>query len=133
MDWWTNLRDAFNLFLEQYGLIAAFTVLLVEEAGLPVPIPGDFLMLLLGIQARQGLVPLWLAIVAMEVATVVGATVLFALSRIAGRNMVYRYGRYVRLTPERLDKAEKWISQRGFWAVFLGRLVPGLRIVTAVA
>jgi hypothetical protein len=46
---------------------------------------------------------------------------------------VYRYGRYIRLTPERLDKAESWLKQHGSRAVFLGRLAPGLRIVTAVA
>ena len=38
---------------------------------------------------------------------------------------MYRYGRFIRLTPERLDKAERWLKQHGSRAVFLGRLVPG--------
>jgi SNARE associated Golgi protein len=48
-------------------------------------------------------------------------------------NLVYRYGRFIRLTPERLDKAEHWLKKHGSRAVFLGRLLPGLRIITAVA
>lgn len=133
MDWWAEVRLVMGQFLDQHGLLAAFVFLLIEEAGVPVPVPGDFLMLLLGVQARQGTLPLWQAIVAMEGATVAGATLLYVLSRWAGRGLVYRYGRYIRLSPESLDRAEVWIQKRGFRAVFLGRLLPGLRIVTAVA
>jgi membrane-associated protein len=133
MDWWTEVAQATASFLERHGLLAAFVILLIEEAGVPVPVPGDFLMLLLGIQARNGIVPLWQVIAAMELATVLGSTALYYLARFGGRELVYRYGRFIRLTPERLDKAEHWLLKHGTRAVFLGRLVPGLRIVTAVA
>jgi membrane-associated protein len=133
MDWWTEVRLAMATFLDQHGLVAAFVFLLIEEAGVPVPVPGDFLMLILGVRARQGEVPLWQAIAVMEAATLIGATCLYAAARLAGRGLVYRYGRFVRLSPERLDSTEQWLKQHGSRAVFLGRLVPGLRIVTAVA
>jgi membrane protein DedA with SNARE-associated domain len=133
MDWWTEFGLATASFLDRHGLLAAFVFLLIEEAGLPVPVPGDFLMLYLGVRAGEGRVPLWQAIVVMELATVLGATFLYVLARIAGRGLVYRYGRFIRLTPERLDRAEKWLKDHGSRAVFLGRLLPGLRIVTAVA
>ncbi|MDQ3808862.1 MAG: DedA family protein [Chloroflexota bacterium] len=120
-------------FLDRHGLTAAFVFLLIEEAGVPVPVPGDFLMLYLGVRAGEGWVPLWQAIAVMEAATVLGAMVLYVAARLAGRGLVYRYGRYIRLTPERLDHAEGWLKQHGFRAVFFGRLLPGLRIVTAVA
>src|SRR5207247_1124984 len=97
------------------------------------PVPGDFLMLYRGVRAGEGRVPLWQAIVVMELATMLGATSLYVAARLAGRGLVYRYGRFIRLTPERLDAAERWLKQHGSRAVFLGRLVPGLRIVTAVA
>jgi membrane protein DedA with SNARE-associated domain len=133
MDWWTEVRLAMATFLDQHGLVAAFVFLLIEEAGVPVPVPGDFLMLILGVRARQGDVSLWQAIAVMEAATLLGATFLYAAARLAGRSLVYRYGRFVRLSPERLDRAERWLKEHGSRAVFLGRLVPGLRIVTAVA
>src|ERR687885_1510193 len=133
MDWWTEVRLAMASFLDQHGLLAAFVFLLIEEAGVPVPVPGDFLMLILGVRARTGDVSLWQAIAVMEAATVLGSTFLYAAARLAGRGLVYRYGRFVRLSPARLDRAERWLKQHGSRAVFLGRLVPGLRIVTAVA
>jgi membrane protein DedA with SNARE-associated domain len=133
VDWWTEVGRATSSFLDRHGLLAAFVFLLIEEAGVPVPVPGDVLMLILGVHARQGMVPLWQAIGATWLGTMIGSTFLYFAARIAGRDLVYRYGRFIRLTPERLDKAERWLKQHGSRAVFLGRLVPGLRIVTAVA
>lgn len=133
MDWWTEVGLATSSFLDRHGLLAAFVFLLIEEAGVPVPVPGDVLMLVLGVHAREGIVPLWQAIGATWLGTMLGSTILYSVSRRAGRDMVYRYGRYLRLTPERLDRAERWFNQHGSRAVFLGRLVPGLRILTAVA
>src|SRR4051794_10485217 len=133
MEWWRELRVASDAFLQQHGLGAAFIYLLVEEAGVPVPVPGDMLMLILGAQAREGKVSLWQAIVVLEFATMLGSTFLYAVSRWAGRDLVYRYGPYIRLTPRRLDRAEQWLRRHGVLAVVVGRLFPGLRIVTAVA
>src|SRR5438105_5125705 len=133
VDWWTEVGLAISSFLDRHGLLAAFVFLLIEEAGVPVPVPGDVLMLVLGVHARQGIVPLWQAIGATWLGTMIGSSALYFASRMAGRGLVYRYGRFIRLTPERLDAAEQWLKQHGSRAVFLGRLVPGLRIVTAVA
>jgi hypothetical protein len=54
VSWWDELRRAAEAFAEQHGLAAAFLFLLVEEAGVPLPVPGDGLMLVLGVQAREG-------------------------------------------------------------------------------
>jgi membrane protein DedA with SNARE-associated domain len=133
VDWWTEISLAMASFLDRHGLLAAFVFLLIEEAGVPVPVPGDVLMLILGVHARQGTVQLWEAVVVTELGTMIGSTFLYFAARKAGRDLVYRYGRFIRLTPERLDSAERWLKHHGTRAVFLGRLVPGLRIVTAVA
>jgi membrane protein DedA with SNARE-associated domain len=133
VDWWTEVGLATSSFLDQHGLLAAFVFLLIEEAGVPVPVPGDVLMLVLGVHARLGIVELWQAIAATWLGTIIGSSTLYFVSRRAGRGLVYRYGRFIRLTPERLDTTEQWLKKHGSRAVFLGRLVPGLRIVTAVA
>lgn len=133
VDWWTEISLAMSTFLDRHGLLAAFVFIMIEEAGVPVPVPGDVVMLILGVHARNGIVLLWQAIVVTEVGTILGSTFLYLAARLAGRGLVYRYGRFIRLTPERLDRAERWLKEHGSRAVFLGRLVPGLRIVTAVA
>ena len=132
MEWWAEVRGAAQAFLAQHGLLAAFVFLLIEEAGVPVPVPGDVLMLLAGLRARQGQESLPAAIGVMELATVLGATFLYTVAARGGRGAVYRYGRYLHLTPERLDQAEGWLARHGLVAVVLGRLIPGLRILTSI-
>src|SRR5438874_13747873 len=72
----------------------------------------------LGVHARQGIVPLWQAIGATWLGTMIGSSVLYFASRKAGRGLVYRYGRFIRLTPEigRASCRERvWISVAGVW------------------
>jgi membrane protein DedA with SNARE-associated domain len=78
-------------------------------------------------------VPLWEGIVLLELATLIGASVLYFVTLRTGRTLVYRYGRYMHLTPERLDRAERWLARRGTLAIIVGRLTPGLRMATVIA
>ena len=133
MDRWGDVRAAASLFLDRHGLLAAATALLIEEAGIPLPfVPGDVLTLLLGVRARQGLIPLWQVIAVMETVTLIGASILYWICRRAGRDLVHRYGRVVHVTPARLALAERWVRQRGILAVMVARVIPGCRILTAI-
>lgn len=133
MNWWDLVREAGETFLEQHGVLAAFLYLAVEEAGVPIPVPGDFLMIALGVRAREGGIVLWQVIAAMEAGTVLGSSLLYLLARRGGRGLVERYGPYIGISPERLVRAERELQRRGAVAVVLGRLLPGLRVLTAIA
>lgn len=43
-----------NQFLDAYGLIAIFSIMLLKELGVPIPIPGDLIMLAAAARAAQG-------------------------------------------------------------------------------
>jgi membrane protein DedA with SNARE-associated domain len=87
VNWWDLVRDAGDTLLARHGVLAAFVYLAVEESGVPIPVPGDFLMLTLGARARDGAVVLWQVIVAMEAGTVLGSSLLYLLARRAGRGL----------------------------------------------
>ena len=133
MEWWDTVRLSITAAIAQHGLLAGFLLVLVEEMGVPVPVPGDFLMIGLGVHARQGAVPLWQVLLVLEVATLIGGSILYFVSLRAGRDLVYRYGRYIHLTPARLDKAELWLRKHGPVAIVVGRMTPGLRMATVIA
>jgi membrane protein DedA with SNARE-associated domain len=133
VDWWETVRLSLQSFLDHHAVLAGFVMILIEEMGVPVPVPGDFLMLALGAHAREGRVPLWQALLVMELATLIGASILYWASVKAGRTLVYRYGRYMHMTPDRLDKAERWLAKHGSVAIVVGRLTPGLRMATVIA
>jgi membrane-associated protein len=133
VNWWDLVREAGETFLVQHGVLAAFVYLALEEGGLPIPVPGDFLMLALGTRARDGSIVLWQVVAAMEAGTVLGSSLLYLLARRGGRGVVERYGPFIGVGPEQLDRAERQLQRHGATAVVLGRLLPGLRVLTAIA
>jgi len=111
------------------GLVA------VEEAGLPLPISGDLLIMYSA--ARTDRNPyVWLVLgLAFEVSVLVGSSFLFAVARRWGTRLLYGSpGRALHLTPARIKRVEGWFKRWGIWAVIFGRYVPGFRVaVTVVA
>jgi membrane protein DedA with SNARE-associated domain len=115
------------------GVPAALGLLTLTEAAVPVPIPADVLMLLVGERAAAGAVPVWLAVLGLEAAAVIGTTVVFFALRGPARALVHRLGPRVGLSTERLTRATTLVEQRGRNTIALGRATPGLRTITMVA
>jgi len=61
-----------------------------------------------------------------------GATIMYWVARFAGRMLVLRYGRLVLFPPEKLAKAERWMSHYGAVGVFFARLLPGARQLVGI-
>ncbi len=101
--------------------------MLLKEAGVPIPIPSDLLMISSGVQAASGAFPLLEFLVWLEVAVIAGSSFQFLVARGAGCGFIYRVGRYVGLGPERLDQAAGTLRDRGPAAVFVGLNLPGAR------
>lgn len=116
-----------DAFLEGYGVAAIFVVMLVKAAGVPIPIPADLIMLAAAARAAEGKLPLGHVFVAMLLALVVGGLVQFGLVRRVGRMALYRLGRYVGLTPSRLDLAAAAVQRGGPLGVSLAVVTPGVR------
>src|SRR5690242_11311512 len=119
--------------LDTYGVALIFVVILLKEIGVPVPVPGDLLMVVAGARAAAGKFPLWAVLVAAIIAGVIGAYVQYLLARGPGRSFIYRFGKYAGLNEARLDKATNAIKGRGWVSVALARALPGLRIGAIVA
>src|SRR2546423_1784953 len=61
------------------------------------------------------------------VAAVTGDNIGFAIGHFGGRALALRFGKYVFLTEERLDKAERFFDRRGSIVITFARFVEGLR------
>src|SRR2546428_13463380 len=80
-----------------FGIPALFAGLVVVEAGVPLPIPGDVLMLLIGERAAAHALPLWLAVTGLEAVVLVGTTALFIAARGPAQTALFRVARRVGL------------------------------------
>lgn len=123
----------FTPLLATYGLVAIFVIMLLKEIGLPIPIPGDLIMLVTAAQAAAGSFHLWQGFAALLVAAVVGGATQYVLVRRLGRPFIDRFGRYIGLTPPRIDAAAATIRKGGVPAVIASLTTPGVRIATVPA
>src|ERR671927_353287 len=96
--------DGLEAFLDSYGVAAACAVMLIKAVGVPVPIPGDVILLATAARAAEGKVLLWLAFTSLLIALVLGGSLQFLLARGPARTLVVRYGARVGLTQARLDR-----------------------------
>jgi membrane protein DedA with SNARE-associated domain len=61
-----------------------------------------------------------------------GALVGWAIGLWGGRPLLERRGRWLHITPERLDRAEAWFARWGNLGVLLGRLTPIVRSFVSI-
>ena len=128
-----GLTDLLGGLTGTSGVLAIAAVMLFKEIGVPVPVPADLIMITAGVQAATGSYSLVGLLVAVEVAVILGCSIKFLLVRSAGRGFVYRFGRFVGLTPARLDQATLRLHSRGPLAIFIGLNVPGARAGMIIA
>jgi membrane protein DedA with SNARE-associated domain len=111
--------------LNHYGYLAVGAIVLVEDFG--VPAPGETILIAAAVYAGAGQLNVFAVGAIGFVAAVVGDNIGFAIGRFGGRRVALRFGRYVLLTPERLEKAEGWFARHGGKIVTIARFVEGLR------
>src|SRR2546423_7661282 len=98
---------------ESLGLPAVRAVLAASEAGLPIPVPSDLLLLVLGERAGAGSVSVWLAVAVLEAVVIIGVTALFLGARGPARGLVNRFGPKVGLPPARGERAAQSVERPG--------------------
>jgi membrane protein DedA with SNARE-associated domain len=119
-------------FTSSHGLLSVVTIQFLKSAGVPLPVPNGLFIVLLGVQASEGTISLWLAWLALTLASVLGASLLFAFVRWISPADLLRYGRFLGLTEELFKRAEAELNNRGQPAIFVARLVPGLGLAIVV-
>src|SRR6266536_4897067 len=117
--------NALSGTLEHYGLWAIGLVITLEDFG--VPVPGETILIAGAIFAGAGRINIVALGVVAFVAAVTGDNIGFAIGHFGGRALALRFGRYVFLTEERLDKAENFFDRRGSIVITFARFVEGLR------
>jgi membrane protein DedA with SNARE-associated domain len=127
------MRDMFASLLEWYlgaldqGGYLLVAALMAMESSI-IPLPSEFVIPPAAHLAyTRGEMTLIGIVVAGTVGSWVGASVMYWVSRLLGRPLLMRYGRYVLITEEKIRRAEAWSSHYGTMGVFVSRLLPVIR------
>jgi membrane protein DedA with SNARE-associated domain len=135
-----SITGQLTSWIGHHGAYAVFAIMAVDAL---LPVGGELTMLFAGALAAgsiAGAHPMLLGhtmqtglesyVVLSIVGTfgyLVGSLVGWAIGRKGGHALLARHGRWLHVTPEDLDRAERWFDRHGRAAVFLGRLTPVVR------
>jgi len=93
-----------------------------------VPIPSEVIIPPAAYLAHtQGQMSLLGIILAGAAGSWIGAAAMYWASRLLGRPLVLRFGRYVLLSPAKIELAERWAARYESAGVFFSRLLPVIR------
>jgi membrane protein DedA with SNARE-associated domain len=112
------------------GWIGVVIIMALESAN--IPIPSEVTMPLSGwmlVQARSlsAWQALWMGGLFGAIGCTIGSVISYALGAWGGRPLVERYGKYILVHEEDLEKADHWFARWGDWAAFISRLLPIVR------
>ncbi len=112
--------------LQQLGYLGVFLALLLEAIG--IPFPSETILITSGVEMSRGvfhLAPLWFA---AALGNLIGSNVAYVIGRFLGRRVILKYGKYVKITEQRLASVE--VRFQKFQALFLvvGKFIAFVRI-----
>lgn len=130
-------------WLAHYGIVAVLVLMFVDAV---FPAASELVMVYGGALASGALVHRFdvfgwhatgfAAYISVVVAGVVGyqlgAIVGWWVGYRGGHPFLERHGRWFHLTPQKLDRAERWFQRWDIWAVLLGRITPVARSFVSI-
>ena len=113
-------------------LLAIAGLILVKEAGVPIPVPGDLVVIGAGVAANQGSLDPAVALVSLVTASIVGGIAQYGLLRSVARPLLLRLlGRLG--SADGVDRQKERLRRGGARSVAIARSTPGVRIVAIAA
>ncbi len=120
-----GVLNALEPTLNQFGYLAVVGLILIEDFG--VPVPGETVLILAAVYAGSGRLNIVLVALFAFCGALLGDNIGFAIGHFGGRQLAERYGRYIFLTPDRLDKTTRFFERHGGKIIIVARFIEGLR------
>jgi membrane-associated protein len=103
--------------LAQYKYQLLFPLLILQ---------GPLVAVVAGFLASGGVFKIGALSVAVTIADLISDTIIYSLGRWGRGKLINKYGRYVGLTDQRLEKAESFVNKHGHWALVVGKVAYSL-------
>jgi len=115
-------------WVDQYGYIVLFLVLMLEPLG--IPLPGEFIMSYIGLLTAAGRLDLVTSILVAGLGCIIGRTVAYWAGLKLGAPFFQKHGHRLHMGPERMEKTARWFGKYGNVVLIIGNFIPGVRHVS---
>jgi membrane protein DedA with SNARE-associated domain len=107
-------------------------IVLMAMGSTPLPVPAEAVLPPAAFLAAQGKLDPFGVILAGTLGAYLGAAVMYWISRWIGRPLVLQFGRFILLTPSKLEHAEHWLNRYEAGGVFFARVLPVVRHLISI-
>ncbi|EIT87084.1 putative alkaline phosphatase [Fictibacillus macauensis ZFHKF-1] len=115
--------------IEQYGYGSIFLFMLLEN--IFPPIPSEVILTVGGMLTKVSTLHIGIVILVATAGSLAGAVLLYRIGMLVSKEhflrWIAKYGKYVRLTQNDMERAFAAFHKYGYWAIFIGRLLPLIR------
>jgi len=128
-----DIINIITSLVSSYGYLGIFIAAFAETIFPPIPSELIFpLAGFVGFKSNFTYFETFLMAVSGAVGATIGAIVIYLISFKIGRLAIIKIGKYVFVSEKKIEAAEKWFEKYGIYAVFLGRMAPGVRELISV-
>jgi membrane protein DedA with SNARE-associated domain len=126
-----HITHFFLTLVDHAGYPGLFLVMTLGNMGIPVG--TEFVVPAAGALSATGhLSSVWLVGAVATLGEVVGGTILYYVGFVGGRPFVLKYGKFVKVDEKKLDAFHSFYERHGNIVVFVCRLLPVVRGVSAL-
>ncbi len=119
------LANFVTLVISHLGYPGVFLLMALESAC--IPIPSEFIMPFSGFLVATGEMNFWLAVLMGSFGNLAGSWLAWWVGHKGGRPLVEKYGKYILLSHNDLDAADRYFNKYGQNTVLFTRLMPVIR------
>jgi len=107
-------------------------IVLMAMGSTPLPVPAEVVLPPAAFLAAQGKLNMAGVILAGTLGAYLGAAFMYWISRWIGRPLILQFGRFILLTPIKLEHAEHWLNRYEAGGVFFARVLPVVRHLISI-
>lgn len=117
-------------WVKEWGYWGVVILMAMESSIFPVP--SEVVIPPAAIMASQGTMSFWGVILAGTFGSWLGSAITYWVSRIVGRPIVMKYGKYFFMPPQKVERAEIFLQRYEKGGIFFARLLPVVRHLISI-
>ncbi|MTK53375.1 VTT domain-containing protein [Paludibacter sp.] len=126
------MPDDLVFYISQYGYLALFFFIFLQEIGAPTPLPNELILIFSGYLAFTGILKLLPLILTVAGADLLAAVTLYVIFNLFGTFLLSAKSRWIPISQQSIHKQSQKIARLGFKGIVIGRLSPFIRGYVAV-
>jgi len=122
-----SMLEQLVLHISQYGYLAIFLLIFLQEVGIPNPIPNELVLLFSGYLSFTGTLNIVVVILCAIGGDLLSSEILFITFYFFGKLIINKKTKWIPISTKKLERLSEKIRISGHSGIFIGRLTPFIK------